>query len=506
MVNRGSSIVALALLVALVVSGTAVADSRRPNVLLLCADDHAAYVSGAYGNSLVRTPRLDGLMAAGLRFDRAYCNSPVCTASRQSFLTGRYPRTIGVTRLQTPLPESETTLAELLAGAGYRTASIGKMHFNSPLKHGFELRVDLPDYQQWLRAQPPEPLPAELAVQPAWRPFKDPARVWLNSECRPIGQKAARMDASFFAERAAEYLSKAGEQPFFLMVSFYEPHSPYRFPIEYAGRHQADPFPVPTVGPDDARQIPQEFRDLTDREKQGIAAAYYTSVEFMDASVGRVLDALEASGHRDDTLVVYLGDHGYLLGQHGRFEKHCSYEEAVRVPLAMRFPGRIAAGRASEAFVELVDLAPTICELTGVAPPAAMQGRSLAPLTTGKSDTHRSHVIVEYAQNEEIMIRDARWKLIYERGATRRTDGYDTGLAMTRNWLRLFDLAADPQEMTNLAEKSEHAGEVERLSRLLAEQLKATARLPEHLPPDDDTLTVLDHCVRSRDVEPPAGK
>ena len=123
---------------------------KRPNVLWICADDHAAYVYGAFGNPKVRTPNLDRLAASGMRFDRAYSNSPVCTASRQSFLTGRYPRTIGVTLLQTALPESEVSLAELLQGAGYTTAAIGKMHFNSNLNHGFERRIDQPEYRAWL--------------------------------------------------------------------------------------------------------------------------------------------------------------------------------------------------------------------------------------------------------------------------------------------------------------------------------------------------------------------
>src|SRR5260221_9819161 len=130
-------------LAAFVPESVQAADSpRRPNVLWICADDHAAYVCGAYGNRLVRTPHIDALATGGMRFDRAFCNSPVCTASRQSFLTGRYPRTIGVTQLQSALPENEVTLAELLKSNGYDTAAIGKMHFNSKLKHGFDLRLD----------------------------------------------------------------------------------------------------------------------------------------------------------------------------------------------------------------------------------------------------------------------------------------------------------------------------------------------------------------------------
>src|SRR5207253_110961 len=132
---------------------------------------------------------------------------------------------------------------------------------------------------------------------------------------------------TFFAGRAAQYLAERRDRPFFLMVSFYEPHSPFHFPVEYRGRHKPDEYPVPKAGPEDDWQIPAIFRDLTDREKQGIAAAYHTSVEFLDRNVGRVLAALRELGLEEDTLVIFIGDHGYFLGHHGRFEKHCLFLE-----------------------------------------------------------------------------------------------------------------------------------------------------------------------------------
>ncbi|MBI3836821.1 MAG: sulfatase [Planctomycetia bacterium] len=480
------------------------AGRRPPNVLVICADDHAAYVTGAYGNKTVRTPNIDRLAAGGIRFLRAYCNSPVCTASRQSFLTGRYPRSIGVTRLETPLPESEVTMAETLRLAGFDTAAIGKMHFNSDSKHGFDVRIDLAEHRAWLAGQSRDALPTDLEVQPPWRPFKDPARVWLNSFCRPVGATDREMDGTYFAEQAAAYLQSPRAKPFFLMVSFYEPHSPFRFPLEYRGRHDPAKFIVPKLGPEDDEQIPAVFRGLTDAEKQGIAAAYYTSVEFMDKNVGLVLEALDRSGQARDTIVIYLGDHGYLLGQHGRFEKHTSYEEAIRVPLVMRFPNRIAAGRGTQAFVELVDLVPTIYELCDYQVTAGLQGRSLLPLLRGTTTRHREHVIVEYAPNEEVMIRDQYWKLIYARGAERRTDGYDTPGPLVRNKFRLYDLVEDPGEMNNVAQDPAHAEVVKRMRDLLVEHLAKTARQPELLPASVNPLTVLDFCVQSRDVPRPS--
>ena len=479
---------------------------RRPNVLWICADDHAPYVCGAYGNKLVRTPNLDRLASEGVRFDRAYCNSPVCTASRQSFLCGRYPRTIGVTRLQTPLPEREQTLAKWLAAAGYDTAAIGKMHFNSNLTHGFTLRIDLPQHNRYLKEHPPKPTPAEIEVQPPWRPFRDPARIWLNSACRPVGAREEDMAGTFFAREADRYLQARREKPFFLMVSFYEPHSPFRFPIEYRGKYRPEQFTVPKIGPEDDAQIPAVFRGLSEREKQGIIAAYYTSTEFMDHNVGRVLDALKASGHAEDTLVIYTGDHGYMLGQHGRFEKHCCYEPAVRAPLLLRWPGQIPAGRSTAALVEFIDIVPTVLDLCRVPVPATVQGKNLTRLLRGETTRHRDEVIVEYAENEEAMIRTARWKFIYCTGKRERQDGYTTGRPLPGRTLRLYDEENDPDETTNLADRPEHARRIADFTARLAEHMKRTAREPELVPKDGDVHAVLEFCLQPRDATPRATK
>lgn len=473
----------------------------RLNILWICADDLAAYALGAYGNAQARTPNVDRLAADGIRFDRAYCNSPVCTASRQSFLTGRYPRTLGVTQLKTALPESQTTLAEMLAPAGYRTAAIGKMHFNSPLTHGFQLRLDLPDYQQALKARGRRPLTDDLPVQPPWRPFKDPASIWLNSECLPVGLHNADMSGTWLAEQAANYLRQASDRPFFLMVSFYEPHSPFLFPVEYRGRRDPRLISVPTVAPDDDWQVPAIFRDLTEAQKQGITAAYCTSVEFVDENVGLVLDALATTGHDEDTLVVLTGDHGYMLGQHGRFEKHCSYEPAVRAPLIIRLPSKKQAGRHHNALVEFIDILPTLLDRCGIATPKTVQGRSLAALIDGEQTNHRERVIVEYSENEEAMIRDKRFKLVYMTGRRQREDGYATAKALHQRVVELFDEQSDPDELHNIAGHPEHADRVERLLHQLADHLRQTARRPERLPVTDDLYALIDACLAPDDVD-----
>jgi choline-sulfatase len=471
-------------------------------VLWIICDDHAAYVTGCYGNERVKTPNIDALASAGMRFDRAYCNSPVCTASRQSFLTGRYPRSIGVSLLPTPLPESELTLADVMKEAGYETAAFGKMHFNSQLKHGFDLRIDLPEYQQWIKQKGREPLAAGVEVLGQWKPFRDPANVWLNSGYRPFGATLEDMPSTFIARRAREFLTQKRDKPFFALVSFYEPHSPYRFPVEFTGRKKPADFDVPKVGPEDDWQIPAIFRDLTDDEKRGIQASYYTSVEYADWCVGQVLEALEKSGQADNTLVIYVGDHGYCLGHHGRFEKHCMYEQAIRAPLIVSNPKNVSAGSSTEALVEFVDIGPTILDVCGIKKPERFQGRSLVPLLEGKADKHREYVMIEYGHNDEACIRTDKWKLVYERGRDTRDDGYDPAGDPPGPKLRLFDLTNDPDEMTNVVQRPENRAVVSDLTDKLVKHLVATTRRPERIPRSFDPLVLLDFLVQPDDVAP----
>jgi choline-sulfatase len=476
---------------------------KRPNILFLIADDHAAYVLGCDGNKQVKTPNLDKLAAGGTRFDQAYCNAPVCTASRQSFLTGKYPRTVGVTQLKTALPATENTLAKMLKPAGYKTAAIGKMHFNSDLKHGFDVRIDLPEYRQALKKQGAKKLPEGVEVLGPWRPFKDPADVWLNSKVLPYGAVDEDMAGTYFARETISYLKQNKDDPFFLICSFTEPHSPFHFPVEFRGRHQPAEFPVPKVGPEDDWQIPKVFRGLTDLQKQGIIAAYYTSVEFLDRNIGLVLDMLEKLGLVDDTLVIYIGDHGYMLGHHGRFEKHCLFLEAVRAPLLIRWRPR---GRPkqqpqqSSALVEFIDIAPTILDVAGQPVPKGVQGRSLLPLLEGKVTKHRDMVFVEYSENEEAMVRTEQWHLIYGTGKRARQDGYETGKPLPGRTVLLFDNTKDPGQFTNLAARPEYAKFVAELTRELAEHMKRTARQPELLPRSDDVHEILEFCLKPHDV------
>jgi len=473
---------------------------QPPNIVWICADDFTPDACGAYGNAIVRTPHLDRLAKEGIRFDRAYCACPLSTPSRQAFWTGRYPRAIGVTLSRTPLPDDEVTLPTLLRRSGYEVAAFGKTHYYWPRRHEFDLCVDMEEYKDWLAAQERIPLPRGVKVLGPWRPLIDPAAVWLNSACLPYAAVDARMFGTFLASEAARYLERSRPHPFFLYVSFYETHSPFWFPVEYAGRHDPRSFPAPKVGPEDRPWIPRVFRDLSDADKQGIQAAYATTAEFMDKNVGIVLDALNRSPHSSNTLVIFTSDHGYLLGQHGRFEKHCCFEPAVRAALLIRYPRLIRKGRSSGALIELIDLLPTILELCRVALPSNLHGRSFAPLLREHTALHRQQVVAEYSDNAEAMIRTTRWKFIYGTGKRRRKDGYALDRAEPTPFIRLYDLDTDPDETTNLANIVEHARLVQRLIRELADHVVATARDRRRFPQQSDGRAILDCCLSPSDT------
>jgi choline-sulfatase len=472
--------------------------AARLNVVLLVGDDHACYVTGCYGNKLARTPNMDRLAAVGMRFDRAYCNSPMCTPSRQSFLCGRYPRATGVMCLSDVLGADEFTLAENLRRLGYRTGAFGKMHFNSALPHGFETAVtERGAWQAYERQHPPSPVPPGIEVLPQWRPFKNPARVWLNGFYRPYPRHTPDMESSFYADRAIEYIKAHRDEPFFVEVGFREPHSPFWFPVEYRNTYDPPGMPVPQPGPEDAGQIPKIFSDLSRTDKQGITASAYTSTAFLDANVGRVVDAVREAGVADHTLIIYLSDNGYHLGQHGRFEKHSFFEAAVRCPLIMALPGRIRAGTSTRSLVEFVDLFPTILDLAGLPPPegVALQGRTLVPVIDDPTAEVRDDVLGEYAHSEEGMIRTQRWKLIYRTGKRDRDDGYEEVAPVHARTIRLYDVQNDPEEMTNLASRPEFRETLERLIQRLRDRLVETERAPKALPAFSSPQEAIDWCL-----------
>jgi choline-sulfatase len=478
------------------------ARDRQPNLLFLLSDDHAGYVLGADGNPQARTPNLDRLAAEGTRFAANYCNSPVCSPSRQSIFTGQLPHAAGVTVLQTPLDLAKPTLAKQLRASGFTTAVIGKMHFNRPGApgiYGFDhvLTEDLV-HKQWLAEVGPPPDFGALRTKPQWRPFRDPARIWLNAEKLPFPRHEEQMKSAWQVRQASRYLEEHKRDRFALWLSFQEPHSPYDFPIEWTGRFNPAAFPVPRVGPEDPPQIPQIFRDLTPAEKQGIIASYYTSVNYLDHNIGRILDKLRQLDLERDTLVVYIADHGYSLGHHGRVEKHSSYEQSLRVPLILRLPGRIRSGHVVRDFTESVDLPPTLLELLGAEPFALQHGHSLVPYLEGRRPARpRQSIFSEYLWGDQASVRTARWKYAHSTGARVRDDGYKESDTPLGRSIRLWDQQNDPGEFTNLASK--HPEVVRELQQHMLSRFRATHPEAAHEPPRLTPEDAIEWYLRPRD-------
>ncbi len=476
----------------------------QPNLLVIVSDDHTGHVLGAHGNALAETPHLDGLAAEGTRFTRHYCNSPVCTPSRQSFLTGLLPHAAGVTTLRTPLADGRPTLARQLRAAGYTTAALGKMHFNRPGQaglHGFDYLLTEPEWQKAWNAEPASKTPPEtVRTKPPWRPFKDPARIWLNAEKLPSARFYEEMKGTFLARQACRFLEENRQRPFALVVSFQEPHSPFDFPVDDQNVYDPARFPVPRVGPEDAGQIPLIFRDLSDADKQGIAAAYYTSVRFMDRNAGVVLDCLKKLNLGDNTLVVYTSDNGYMLGEHGRFEKHCGYDPALHVPLIVRWPGRVRAGTVTD-MTEMTDLTATLLDMLGAEPLPQMHGQSLRPYLEGKRPASpRGHVFSEYLENEEAYIRTEQYKFVFCSGKRERTDGYRTDHPTPGRYVRLFDLKRDPGEFTNIAARQPTA--VRNLAGLMLKRFRQTHPEAAQEPARLSREEAIEWYLRPRDAAP----
>ena len=487
----------------LVAPGSCLRTRRKPNFLFILADDHAGYVLGCDGNRTALTPNLDRFAAAGVRFAAHHCNSPVCTPSRQSFLTGQLPHAAGVTVLATALASDKPTLAKQFQKAGYQTAVFGKMHFNRPAEpglHGFDLMMTEDVITKaWTDEVNPQRFPSGIRTKPGqWKPFRDPARIWLNADKLPMARYDEEARGTYIARKTIQYLEENRNRQFALWTSFQEPHSPFDFPVEDRDLFLAGRFQVPRIGPEDAWQIPKVFRDLSDDDKRGIAAAYYTSVAFLDRNVGRVLDALHRLRLEEDTFVVYTADHGYNLGQHGRFEKHCGYEPALRVPLIMRYPGRHHTGVVPD-LTEHIDVPATIVDVMGLDPLPVTHGQSLRPYLEGRRPQHqRDHIFSEYLENEEAYIKTIEWKYILCSGKRARQDGYEIDVPTPGRYRRLYDLRNDPEEFTDVASK--HPDLITKFEGLLLDRFRAThldrAMEPQGLNRED----AIDFYLRPRDA------
>lgn len=406
----------------------------RPNVVFIVADELQAAALPVYGGSRIDTPSIDGLASSGVTFDSAYCNSPVCTPSRYSMLTGRYPWSIKAYHNQSPVPAQFDSMAALMARNGYDTVGIGKMHFK-----GAE--------QMWGYSSRPYGDFGGLSHQPD--PIPTAPRLSFVADAGPADIAEADMHDVIVGRLGCGYLeAHDATTPFLLHVSFNFPHYPLRPPERLFDKYYPHRADLPRLGnvPEHEHPWMRErravYRDLlgdgtfSDEQIRRARAAYYACVELVDEQIGRLLATLEATGLRDNTLVIFTADHGEMLGEHGTWEKNCFYEQSVRVPLIIRLPGAGAGARVTDV-VELVDILPTVHDLTGSGE-LDVDGESLLPLLRGTGGRHKDYAISElaptYVEGVGRMVRRGPWKYV----------AYDNGPPS------LFNLDADPDELDDL--------------------------------------------------------
>ncbi|MEZ5276642.1 MAG: sulfatase-like hydrolase/transferase [Opitutaceae bacterium] len=470
----------------------------RPNILFITSDQQHWNTLGCR-NPEIQTPHLDRLAARGTLFKRAYCPNPTCTPTRSSIITGQYPSQHGAWSLGTKLPETAVTVGRILSDAGYETALIGKAHFQ-PLRStedypSLEAYPVLQDLDFWRGFH--GPFYGFDHVELA-RNHADEAHVgqhyalWMESKgCTdwrkyyqpPTGTTPAQRHHwnipeelhynTWITERTIERLKgyAGGDQPFLLWASYFDPHPPYIAPEPWDRMYDPSRVTVPRVTPGEHAKNPPHFQMTQEpspdfsawEEPEGRAmhgfgshlqdrdslakdiATYYGMISLMDKGVGRILEALEANGQADNTLIVFTSDHGHFFGHHGLNAKGAfHYEDLVRVPFLVSWPGHVPAGRESDALQSLVDLPTSFLALAGIEKPRTMVGLDQSPVWLGQTESVRDHAIVENRhQPTTIHVKtyiDARHKLT---------------VYYNRDYGELFDLQNDPGEIHNLWDEPE---------------------------------------------------
>lgn len=444
--------------------------TTRPNILWVCTEHQRFDTVHALGNEHIRTPNLDRLVAEGVAFTHAFCQNPVCTPSRSSFLTGRYPVTTRCRQNGQNIPPDEVLITRVLADLGYDCGLAGKLHVGAAQK-GWETRVDDGyrvfewshgstalhggDWVRWLAER-------DLEFDDVYH--KSPVPFSRRVDDRRYHQ------TTWCFDRALAFMQQSRSQPWMVSVNPFAAHDPFDYLPQFYDGYDPDSLPSPLWQPgelDDKppcqlaayrkRGGPRGYESTTDRQRREMRAAYYATIEHIDAELGRLLDWLAQTGQRDNTLVLFHSDHGDMGGDHGIFQKGpYLYDPAVRVPLILSWPGRLAAGQRCNALVELTDIVPTLLELLDEPVPERIQGRSLLPPLSGEAPAGavRNGVYSEYYNSnpaatspQQVPVYATMWRTHEHKVVVYH--GEETG--------ELYDLRRDPDEFVNLWHDPAHA-------------------------------------------------
>ncbi len=414
--------------------------AKRPNVLFIAIDDLNDWVGCLGGHPQVKTPNIDRLARRGVLFTNAHCQAPICNPSRVSLLTGRLPSSTGVYQLS-PNFRSDAKLKNLVtlpqhfAAAGYETLGVGKIfHGRYPDTISFQTNGPRPGF-----GPRPKKKINYLTGHALW-------------DWGAFPEKDSQMGDAKVADWTIEQLRAGHARPFFLAVGFYRPHVPLYVPQKWLDLYPEGSVRLPPTKEGDRDDLPEFAKKLTNglpaprhewfvenHQWRRAVAAYLASVTFVDNQLGRVLDALDASGAADNTVVVLFSDHGWHLGEKFRWAKRSLWERSTRVPMIVVAPGRTRDEKCSRP-VGLVDLYPTLIELCGLPPREGLDGHSLAPLVASPQSARREPAITTYEQNNHA-VRSEHWRYI------RYADGSQ----------ELYDHRRDPNEWNNLAGDEKYA-------------------------------------------------
>lgn len=452
----------------------------RRNVLLLVSDDCRAAMA-CYGGSTL-TPNIDGLAARGVRFDRAYCQYPLCNPSRASFLTGMRPDTTRVyenaTNFRTNIPDT-VSMPQLFRNHGYFVARVGKLyHYGVPKQIGTD---GMDDPVSWEQVHNPRGRDCDDEDKIFSLVAGGTARVatgtgnyggtlsWLAADGEDIEQTDGKI-----AQEACRLLREHKDAPFFLAVGFFRPHTPYVSPKKYFGLY--DPAKLTLArNPDGDREgkpaaaltVFPPHHGMDEAQQRTVMQAYYASVSFMDAQFGVVLAELDRLGLASNTVVVFLSDHGYHLGEHGQWQKMTVFEESARVPLIVSAPGSKAAGKSSGRVAELVDVYPTVADLCNLPAPKELEGTSLRPLLDDPAAPWKKGAFTQVIHNRKGgRAESARGGAIMGRSVRTERHRY-TEWDEGRDGVELYDHETDPNEWHNLAGDPKRVDTVREMKALL---------------------------------------
>ncbi|MDG2015121.1 MAG: sulfatase-like hydrolase/transferase [Pirellulaceae bacterium] len=436
--------------------------NKRPNILWYCTDQQRFDTIGALGNPHVRTPNVDQLVKDGVAFTHAFCQSPICTPSRSSFMTGLYPARVRNTRNgNETFPADPPIISKLIADAGYDCGMVGKFHLQSS-GHRTEPRLD-DGFTFWKFSHAP---------RDDWQQGHDYAD-WVGEnggDLDAMRQSEERVSPEFHqttwaSERAIEFISKERpvDQPWLLNINIYDPHPPFIPPKVYADQFDPSSMPGPYFRQSDLAHQAKldridfqgEICDPVGHDAKKIQANYYAMIAQIDDQFARILESLENTGQRENTVILFTSDHGESLGDHGLLCKGARfYEGLVRVPLIFSWPMRFQQGLESSALVELLDMSHTLLELAGVEIPEYFQGQSLLPILEGTdSPEHlRDFVRCEYfdALDPHFTGGSGTFATMY------RTENYKLSIYHDKDLGELYDLQKDPWEFEDLWDNSHY--------------------------------------------------